>query len=105
MLQSSGEMFGQWEAFAWDADDNKAYITNDDHPAKDVSTTFPDHTSQTYQGAIVRFSPDETALACLAAESNADKWCVLESGTVDYLKLTPAATGTGGTFHFRMGCR
>jgi hypothetical protein len=97
---SSGEMFGQWEAFAWDADNNKAYITNDDHPAKDVSSTFPDHTSQTYQGAIVRFSPDATALACLAAESDADKWCVLESGTVDYLKLTPAATGTGGTFEW-----
>jgi hypothetical protein len=50
-----------------------------------------------YQGAIVRFSPDETALACLDAD---DKWCVLESGTVDYLKITPSETGTGGTFEW-----
>lgn len=97
---SSGEMFGQWEAFAWDADDNKGYITNDDHPMRDVSKNYPDHVSMSYQGAIVRFSPDTTALSCLGAESDADKWCVLESGTVDYLKITPSGTGTGGTFEW-----
>jgi hypothetical protein len=53
-----------------------------------------------YQGAIVRFSPDETALACLDAADDADKWCALESGTVDYLKITPSETGTGGTFEW-----
>jgi hypothetical protein len=56
--------------------------------------------SHTYQGAVVRFSPDETALACLSAEADADKWCALESGTVDYLKITPSTTGTGGTFEW-----
>ncbi len=34
-------MFGAWEAFAWDADDNKGYVTNDDYPTKDVSKTYP----------------------------------------------------------------
>jgi hypothetical protein len=34
-------MYGAWEAFAWDADDNKGYITNDDYPDKDVSKTYP----------------------------------------------------------------
>lgn len=34
-------MFGAWEAFAWDADDKKGYITNDDYPTKDVSKTYP----------------------------------------------------------------
>ena len=48
----------------------------------------------------MRFSPDETALACLSAESDADKWCALESGTVDYLKVTPNDAGTGGTFEW-----
>ena len=48
----------------------------------------------------MRFSPDETALACLSAEADADKWCALESGTVDYLKITPSTTGTGGTFEW-----
>ncbi len=59
-----------------------------------------DHVSQPYQGVIVRFSPDETALACLDAENDADKWCALESGTVDYLKITPSESGTGGTFEW-----
>lgn len=34
-------MFGAWEAFAWDVDDNKGYVTNDDYPTKDVSKTYP----------------------------------------------------------------
>lgn len=48
----------------------------------------------------MRFSPDEAALACLSAEADADKWCALESGTVDYLKITPSESGTGGTFEW-----
>ncbi|KAL7481062.1 hypothetical protein ACHAW6_006737 [Cyclotella cf. meneghiniana] len=94
---NAGENFGNWEAFAWDADDNKGYVTNDDYPN---NPGFPDDPSFSYQGAIVRFSPDETALACLAAESDADKWCAVESGTVDYLRITPSESGTGGTFEW-----
>ena len=49
----------------------------------------------------MRFSPDETALACLDAESDADKWCVLESGTVDYLKVVPSSeAGASGNFEW-----
>lgn len=49
----------------------------------------------------MRFSPDETALACLDAESDADKWCALESGTVDYLKVVPSSeSGTTGNFEW-----
>jgi hypothetical protein len=36
----------------------------------------------------------------LDAENNEDKWCALESGTVEYLKITPSETGTGGTFEW-----
>jgi len=91
---SAGENFGKWEAFAWDEGSNTGYVTNDDYPNN------PDHSdepSQDYQGAIVRFTPDETALACLEAD---DKWCVLDSGTTEYLKVTPDAEGTGGTFEW-----
>lgn len=87
---NAGEYFGKWEAFAWDSDTNTAYVTNDDYPGS--SSEEP---SYDYQGAIVRFTPDETALACLEAD---DKWCALESGTVDYLQLTPSSDGTTGTF-------
>ena len=76
------EAYGNWEAFAWDADHNVAYTTNDDFPEDDLPTT---------RGAIVRYTPDETALACLDATSPADQWCTLESGTLDYLKLNPDA--------------
>ncbi|KAL7549794.1 hypothetical protein ACHAWF_013051 [Thalassiosira exigua] len=95
---SANEQFGNWEAFAWDADDNKGYVTNDDYP--DNLTNFPDQASHSYQGAIVRFSPDKAALDCLDATTDEGKWCALESGTVQYLKLNPAADGTGGTFEW-----
>ena len=39
--KSAGEHFGAWEAFAWDADDSKGYVTNDDYPSKDVSESYP----------------------------------------------------------------
>lgn len=90
------EAFGAWEAFAWDADDNKGYVTNDDYPSKDGG--------KSYSGAIARFTPDATADACLAAAAD-DKWCALNSGTTDYLKITPAEDdenngGTEGTFEW-----
>ncbi|KAL7513987.1 hypothetical protein ACHAXN_011237 [Cyclotella atomus] len=94
---NAGEHFGNWEAFAWDADDNKGYVTNDDYPG---NPSFPDDPTYSYQGAVLRFSPDETALACLDAENDEDKWCALESGTVEYLKITPSESGTGGTFEW-----
>lgn len=92
---SADEGYGNWEAFAWDADEKKGYVTNDDYPDNPgfPTETFPSHS---YQGAIVRFTPDETALACLDAD---DKWCTLNSGTVDYLKIIPESDGaTKGTF-------
>lgn len=81
------------------------FETHLDHPIEIayniiVMQFFQDDPSFSYQGAIVRFSPDETALACLAAESDADKWCAVESGTVDYLRITPSESGTGGTFEW-----
>lgn len=81
--------FGAWEAFAWDGDSNHGYVTNDDSP-KDGPAT---------RGTLVRFNPDATALACLQAD-NAAKWCTLESGTHDFLKLTPAGDGSTGTFEW-----
>jgi hypothetical protein len=71
--------FGNWEAFAWDG--QYGYVTNDDFPADGLPET---------RGAIVRFTPDAAAKACLAAGDNAGKWCALESGTHEYLKVNPA---------------
>jgi hypothetical protein len=70
--------FGLWEAFAWDG--AHGYTTNDDK----------------VRGAIVRYTPDASATACLSASSAAGKWCALESGTHDWLKLNTAA----GTFEW-----
>jgi hypothetical protein len=69
-------------------------------PISNTTSHHPhqDHSSHSYQGAIMRFSPNKTTLACLNAENFADKWCALESGTVDYLKITPVESGTGGIF-------
>jgi len=91
-------MFGNWEAFAWDAKNNKGYVTNDDYNNNPGFKDADDKpTGKPYSGAITRYTPDETATACLTAE---DKWCALNSGTNDYLKLVPDATGTKGTFEW-----
>jgi hypothetical protein len=84
--------FGAWEAFAWNGDSNPpvGYVTNDDNPAEGPAT----------RGALVRFTPDATALACLAQADNAAKWCTLESGSHDFLKLTPSGDGSSGTFEW-----
>jgi Bacterial protein of unknown function (DUF839) len=74
--------FGNWEAFAWDADSKVGYVTNDDFPAEGTPAT---------RGAIVRYTPDATALACLDAATDAEKWCALNSGSYEYLKLDPTA--------------
>jgi uncharacterized protein len=76
------ESFGNWEAFAWNDDDKVGYVTNDDFPAEGTPAT---------RGAIVRFTPDATALACYAAATDAEKWCTLNSGSYEYLKLDPTA--------------
>jgi hypothetical protein len=85
--------YGAWEAFAWDADSSppKGYVTNDDGPADGKPAT---------RGTIVRFTPDATALACLAATDNAGKWCTLDSGSHDFLKLTPSGDGSTGKFEW-----
>lgn len=86
--------FGNWEAFAWDASTNMGYVTNDDFP--DEEGLLP-----AYRGAIVRYTPDETALECLQQEEFADQWCAVESGTHDFLRLTPSSEGaTKGTFEW-----
>ena len=54
-----------------------------------------------FRGAIVRFTPDATAEACLGSETDAEKWCAIESGTHDFLKLTPASDGAStGSFEW-----
>jgi hypothetical protein len=65
-------------------------VTNDDAPKDGVET----------RGTIVRYTPDTTALACLSATDDAGKWCALDSGTHDYLKLTPSSDGSTGTFEW-----
>lgn len=68
-------------------------MTNDDFP--DDEGLLP-----AFRGAVTRYTPDDAAMACLAAESATEKWCALESGTHDYLKLNPSDSGTSGTFEW-----
>lgn len=75
------EDYGNWEAFAWDGE--RAYVTDDDTPLEG---------SHSFKGALVRFTPDSTAKACLNSGSDAGKWCALNSGTHDYLKLNDDGT-------------
>eukprot|EP01083_Nonionella_stella_P184900 672764_1 len=102
-LTENTPLFGNWEAFAWDPVANMGYVTNDDYPK---NPGFKDEqgnpTGASYSGAIVRFEPDDTARACLEAETDEGKWCALDSGTVRYLKLTPKDPGSGseGTFEW-----
>jgi hypothetical protein len=72
---------GGWEAFAWDDDDKppRGYVTEDANPGDD-----PDG-----YGALVRYTPDSTALACYNGNSKEQRWCTLNSGSRDYLKLNP----------------
>lgn len=72
------EDYGNWEAFAWDGE--YGYVTDDDYPKEG---------SATYKGALVRFTPDATAKACLSATTDEGKWCALNSGTHEFLKLSP----------------
>lgn len=78
--------YGNWEAFAWDSEREHAYVTNDDIPTPD---------SLSYKGAIVRYTPNTFAKDCLLAGDDSGKWCALNSGTHDYLKLN-----TDGTFEW-----
>lgn len=61
-------------------------MTDDDSPADGLPS---------YRGALVRYTPDSTAKDCLSKETDAEKWCTLNSGTHEYLKL-----GTDGTFEW-----
>ena len=48
---------------------------------------------------MARFTPDAAALECYYKETKAERWCTLNSGTVDYLDLQPNPEASGcGTF-------
>lgn len=42
-----------------------------------------------WQGALDRFTPDADAMECLLGTTKGDKWCALNSGSHDFLKLNP----------------
>jgi hypothetical protein len=64
---------GNYESFAYDDQEEvpRFYVTRDDDA-----------------GIITRFTPDEAVLECYNKPDDYDRWCTLESGTVDYLYLT-----------------
>lgn len=76
-----------WEAFAWDDQDYppRGYVTDDSEP-EDAPEAY---------GALVRFTPDSAAMACYNGATKAEKWCTLNSGTHDYLKLNRGEGGCG----------
>jgi hypothetical protein len=77
---------GDWEAFAWDDDDSppRGYVTDD---------ALPEDAPDSY-GTISRFTPDAAAMECYNKATKAERWCTLNSGTVDYLKLNPYSGGS-----------
>lgn len=78
---------GSWEAFAWDdtASTPRGYITDDAQP-EDAPGAY---------GTVQRFTPDTKALACYNKKTKAERWCTLNSGKHDYLKLIPLSKNTG----------
>lgn len=38
---------------------------------------------------MARFTPDDDGLACYNGKTKAERWCTLNSGTIDYLKIHP----------------
>lgn len=38
-------------------------------------------------GVLTRFTPDEAAMRCYLATNDYDRWCTLDSGSIDYLYL------------------
>ena len=72
---------GNYESFAADAREGRdpTFYTTED--ASD--------------GPLVRFTPDAAALACYNAPTKAEKWCTLNSGTLDYLRLEGGCTSSG----------
>lgn len=58
------------------------------------STPFFFTTEDSSTGALVRFTPDSTALGCYNSPTPAEKWCTLNSGTYDYLRVDSGSSGT-----------
>jgi hypothetical protein len=77
---------GDWEAFAWDEYSNppRGYVSDDADP-EDAPLAY---------GTINRFTPDAAAMKCHRGKTKAERWCTLNSGTVDYLKLHPYEGGS-----------
>jgi hypothetical protein len=69
--------------------------------AYDDSTTIPTFymTRDNIKGAVTRLTPDDAAHACFLQSQVYDRWCTLESGTIDYLFLTPGGLA-GWTTNF-----
>jgi hypothetical protein len=49
------------------------------------------------KGVVTRLTPDDAARACYRQSADYDRWCTLESGTLDYLFLTPGSGLAGWT--------
>lgn len=69
---------------------------DDFYDAEDVKDRIP------FCGALVRFTPDAAGMACYEKEEKRDRWCTLDSGTHDYLKLNPDPDkpNDGGTYEW-----
>jgi len=74
---------GRFESFAYD-------------DRKSIPRFFT--TNDSSNGPLVRFTPDSAGLACYNQADPADKWCTLDSGSYDFLRLD---SGSSGTFSWR----
>lgn len=77
------EFAGNYETFAYDTR----------HRTPTFFTT-----EDSGRGALVRFKPNSRGMACYNSARDADKWCTLDHGDHDYLKLNPSGNGSQGTF-------
>lgn len=55
-------------------------------------------TEDAYDGPLVRYTPDATGMACYNKPTDEEKWCTLNSGQHDYLRLN--SSGPTGTFRW-----
>jgi hypothetical protein len=50
---------------------------------------------------LTRYTPDKKGMACLAAETKAERWCALNSGKYEFLRLEPDENNNEeGTFRW-----
>lgn len=72
------------------------------HDASDTEFSTPTfYTTCDGNCPLVRFTPNSAGMDCFNQANDADRWCTLENGTHDFLKLNPYQSNPDeGTFEW-----